>query len=948
MDTRDFDKKENIDEFDFSLEDILLEFGSGRLDIEESENYKAHPSPVPREAPAFSQSVDQSQTKNVELPSDESKAKIISKESTEAGMQDNVEKNISEDINENSEAVTESPVTSDMDMLSQESVKPWQTSANFDLDQIINEVKSGDSTADLPQEFLDEPASTTTSTVVSTEETTAQPENNMKQDIVSFVTSFASKFKKSKNDDSGKANIDNNKSKETVSTEYVNMDPILLEDEETDVKEYKPHTEDNAATAESSDTVSEAQETVVMSAIKDEDVKLYNDSLNASGSSDFADESAAADNTSDEETIDDSFKFIYENKDSDHVESGELSSEDDAGETDSAFKYYKNKVKSFASQLNKKKNVDREDKDNSLNEKSKGSFLTQYLAVLSLKIQQAKENAKSAPAEEAEDLGPELSADKAAKYYGSYVKFMKHRLHIAMILSFILFYISSGLPVPGRLHNITVLSLACLVIELSVIVTCVDQFTGGILDLIRKKITANSLVSISCILSIIDAIIIASTGNKEIGLPYCAVSAATLTCTLWAAVIHCRGNRITFKALSLVKKPYAITAETGIGGYDDITLIKTKSSTDDFVRRTEERALDEEIYSLLAPVLICLSLLLCLIAMIVSKDFIDFVHILSAIFISAAPFCILLSFPLPFLYTSKKLFHDGTAIAGWSGLCDIGESKHIIITDNDIFPKNTISIDSIRVLEGVSPQKIITYAGSVIVASGSALAPAFSDLLNKNACVIEPVTEFKCHEGGGLTAMINGDEVLCGNAGFMHLMGIRIPQKLASKSSVFVAVNGMISAIFIVKYTPVVSVQRALLTLMRSRRINIFAVRDFNITPEMIRHKFKMPSDRFDFPSFAERYAISNATRSDDSKISAIVARDGITHMVRLTDEGHRLYNVVRLSVFLCVLSTIIGMIMAFIMCLSGAFESISVCNMFIYFFVWFLVEWVVVIIQNR
>ena len=42
--------------------------------------------------------------------------------------------------------------------------------------------------------------------------------------------------------------------------------------------------------------------------------------------------------------------------------------------------------------------------------------------------------------------------------------------------------------------------------------------------------------------------------------------------------------------------------------------------------------------------------------------------------------------------------------------------------------------------------------------------------MKKNGCALEQVDEFCCHEGGGLTAMINGEEVLCGSSGFMHLM----------------------------------------------------------------------------------------------------------------------------------------------------------------------------------
>lgn len=623
--------------------------------------------------------------------------------------------------------------------------------------------------------------------------------------------------------------------------------------------------------------------------------------------------------------------------------------EEDPEDAGSMVSYYWNKIRDFfvavfgtIAAVFQGKFHDSEDSS------KKPSRFVQYLATLSLKIQQYQNNAKSAPARDAEELGPELTADKASRYYGSQIKFTKMRLRIAAVLCLLLAYISFGLPVPGRLHNSVVMASACLALEISVVMCCLDIFTAGIMDLIRKRPNANTLISLSCILSAVDAIVISMSGKTGMGLPYCGISAIAITCALWGSLLYCRGNRITLRTLALSKDPYAITAETDIGGYSDITLLKTKTSTENFVRRTEEMALDDEVFTLLAPWLIGSGLILALLAAAISKNWSGFMHIWAAIMVPTAPFIALLAFPLPFLYTARSLFHNGNAIAGWSGLVDIGESKHIIVTDHDVFPKNTISIDSIRILEGVDPQKIITYTGSVIIASGSALSPAFSELMNKNSCVIEQVYDFKCHEGGGLTAMISGDEVLVGNSGFMHLMGIHIPQKLASKSSVFVAVNGVISAIYAIKYTPVVSVQKALITLLRSKRTSIFAIKDFNITPEMIRKKFKMPSDRFDFPSFADRYAIAGAKRGKDSKIAAVVARNGLASMVQLQDEGHRLYNTVRLSVLLSLMCVGIGMIMVFLMCLSSAMESISASTLLVYMLIWLIVELLIVILQNR
>ena len=72
----------------------------------------------------------------------------------------------------------------------------------------------------------------------------------------------------------------------------------------------------------------------------------------------------------------------------------------------------------------------------------------------------------------------------------------------------------------------------------------------------------------------------------------------------------------------------------------------------------------------------------------------------------------------PFFLGSNKIFSSGAAIAGWSGLCDVGQSNNIIVTDRDIFPAGTISIESIRIFADEDAQKVISYAGTMMIASG--------------------------------------------------------------------------------------------------------------------------------------------------------------------------------------------------------------------------------------
>ena len=261
--------------------------------------------------------------------------------------------------------------------------------------------------------------------------------------------------------------------------------------------------------------------------------------------------------------------------------------------------------------------------------------------------------------------------------------------------------------------------------------------------------------------------------------------------------------------------------------------------------------------------------------------------------------------------------------------------KHLIVTDKDLFTARNISIESIRILGGAFPGKVITYAGSVIVSSGSCLAPVFTDLMQRNDCALMPLEDFACNESGGLTAIINGEEVLVGSSAFMNLRGVRLTEARSMKDAVYVSINGLLVGFFKIKYVPVQSVQNALFALLRTKIAPIFAVRDFNITPLMLGQKFKMSTDGFDFPAYRKRYAMSAAEPSDYTQTAGIVARDGLGPLVSVAALGRQLYSTVRICVILALLCTVIGVVLMFALCAISAFDSATVDNLLVYMGLW-------------
>lgn len=554
------------------------------------------------------------------------------------------------------------------------------------------------------------------------------------------------------------------------------------------------------------------------------------------------------------------------------------------------------------------------------------------LAFIAMKIKQSQVTLGET-SYESEDLGEEMQPDKAARFYDKHIAGLRLRTRIAFVLCVLMAYISYGLPVPGALADAGVKSAVCLIMMISVMFCGLDIITTGIMSIVRFKLHASALIAISCLLCMIDAFLSAASVSEKV-VPFCVIPALTIAFTLLGSVMNARSNKIILNTAAASKRPYVVTAEAELSG-GDITLVKGRKPLDGIVRRTEEDGPDESVFGVLTPYFVVAALVLSIIAAVISKDFSSFAHILSGIFVCAAPIAMLITFPMPFFISIKSLIRSGSTIAGWSGLYDIGKAKHLIVTDGDLFPKGCVKISRTRVFAGMEPERIISFAGSIISASGSAMVHPFAELMRKAGGGLMPVEAFSVHESGGLTAMIDGEDVYCGNAAFMRLMGVVLPEKYVLNNGVYIAVASVICGVFEMEYTASDAVKSALEELVGSDRHAIFAVRDFNITPSMLSVKFDMPTDGFDFPPYSERYAISGAEPSEASKPAALISREGLSALVSLADHGKMLFSRIRLSVMLSVVSAVVGMLVMFILSLSALPSVVTALS---YLLAWLLI----------
>ena len=530
--------------------------------------------------------------------------------------------------------------------------------------------------------------------------------------------------------------------------------------------------------------------------------------------------------------------------------------------------------------------------------------------------------------EDDEELGSEATPAFASRYYARSIRSLRLRLRVCGALLLVLAWLSLGLPVTGQLANIRVAALLCLCIQCTIMLLCQDVLTGGILNAFRKRLGADSLAVIACVASSLDALLVGLGVMTAAHMPLCFISSLSLVGVLLSALLSCRALRKSLRVPSIAARSYSVTGEMDMENRGT-TILKSLRPYTGFVRRSEEAPPDETLFQKLSLPLLLLCALLTLLTVILTRNVRDFFYILSVLLCAAVPFASLLCFALPFFNGTHRIFPSGAAIAGWSGLCDVGQSKNIIVTDRDLFPDGTVEIEQVRIFADARADRIISYAGSMLAACGSSVSGCFADLMERHNCAMRQIENFEYLPGGGMKGVIDSSVILCGSSELMQLMNVRIPYRLVGQGSILLAVDGILYGIFNVKYHADERVRKALLELMRSNRHPIFAIRDFNVSPSMLRECFKVATDGYDFPPYVDRFPISSAAPGEDSKVAAVVCRDGLGPLSNMASVGRNMYVAVKTSLRWTALSAFIGVVLSFLRMVSHG--GVSVAYLFVF-----------------
>ena len=500
-------------------------------------------------------------------------------------------------------------------------------------------------------------------------------------------------------------------------------------------------------------------------------------------------------------------------------------------------------------------------------------------------------------------------------------------LSVVLVVLTIIFEAGGDLPF-GIGQNTAAATGILLILMFIVMMFSAEKLADGIFDILKGRQGIETLNLFSC-LATASAAIFSMINDTAAGMPFCAVSAFSLTFTLWGERVYYRSMTDSLRTIQTTTMPTGVV----VAMCDDIersVIKKVSGKTDGFYNNLIQEDIGETAFRYATPILIISAVVLAFLSSFGQEQRLYFTHNFAAIMAAAAPFSALLAYAVPFNATAKRARHTGAAVAGWGGADELFHSDGASIKDEDLFPAGTVSLGGVKIFEEVSPDKAIRYTSSLIIASGSVLSTLFMQLLNKQGLIKLNVENFQCYEGG-IGGMVRGERVVTGSAALMSLLGIRVPPSLNMKNGIFTAIDKKLIAVFTIDYVPVKTVQSALVSILRNHVKLMFSVRDFNITPVMLEQKFKVPVDDVEYIPIADTYDLSDDAALETKRTAAVLLREGIGPYVEAIIGGRRLRVTALVATILSLLTAVGGMVIMYSICMTGAFSAGSPSNLLLY-----------------
>lgn len=418
-----------------------------------------------------------------------------------------------------------------------------------------------------------------------------------------------------------------------------------------------------------------------------------------------------------------------------------------------------------------------------------------------------------------------------------------------------------------------------------------------------------------------------ATGSTR-ATPYAAAGALLILSCQWGLYLEAAAARSAYHLLVLNGTVPYVASVTEAG------VCRQRGTADGFYRLCSKSDPARKWQNYAMPLVLSAAAVLSGVVCFSDGNMSDFPWVLTALTTAGAGFSVPLSGALPLYYLSRRLSRSGCAAAGYAGAAALSRSRRLVLTDDDLFPSGTVTLNGYKVF-GEERSRAVSYATSVAKAAGSSLTPLLERQLTAEGGFHLPVEWLNYCEEGGVEANIRGETVLMGSAYFMKKRKVALPRDMKLSTGVFLAVDGALTAVFAVKYQPSRNAEWALRTLKRFHITPVLAVRSGNVTPGLIKRKFGVDAKPV-YPDVSTRLALAQLADQQGQPL-AVLCRDGLMPLVETVAGSRRAVKAIRTATILAYIGSVAGVALAYYLTSVGNFALLTPIAMVVYQLLWLL-----------
>ena len=547
------------------------------------------------------------------------------------------------------------------------------------------------------------------------------------------------------------------------------------------------------------------------------------------------------------------------------------------------------------------------------------------------------------PPRKEETPPPDVPPQELARQFTKKLKGMRLKIVLLFFLSLLsltpIMVPLFGIVLPPPMDNYQLqvffsagLLAAGMLLSLEILTESVKRMRQG-------RVGMDTLTCFACVFTLADAVLLGVQQNRQGQLPYCAVALVTLL-LLSHGEYHKRcAQRLSCRTAAASAQPYLVTLDEGKWN-GKATYSKWSGEPVGFGSQIQMDDGAQRIYKRLCPVLAVACVLLSLLACVAQEKPELILWCLSTTFLAASALGGSMAYGRPYHKIARRLSQSGAALAGWPGMADSRRGDRLLLTDWDLFPPGYVEFNGIKVFGDHSMERVVAYTATLLRDAGSGLEKLFHDQLRMHGGIFRHAERLTCYEGGGLSALIRGNQVLVGSHSFMNLMEVTLPEGLRIKNAVFCAIDGELAGVFVLHYSLPDVVFPSLSCLLGEKVGPVLATRDFNIIPAMLQQRFKLAADRMDFPPVQPRRELSDPNQSHSTTLTAVLCREGLAPFAEAVVGARRLRRSARVGAVVSCVGSVLGVLLCYYLTSVGAFTSLAPLNLLIYLVMWLLPVW--------